>query len=84
MCNNQIYTQCVCVCVCSDSIVSVVVIDLHPADQFGHQLLHSVRAQPADLQDTLVVHTLRVLVTLHHLPQINQLINQSATMSESS
>ena len=49
--------MCVCVCVCSDSIIGIVVIDLHPADQFSHQLLHSVRTKPADLQHALVVHT---------------------------
>lgn len=58
----------------SDSII--VVIDLHPADQFSHQLLHSVRAQPANLQDALMVHTVCVLITLHHLSQINQSISQ--------
>lgn len=51
----------------SDSIFGVVVVDLHFADQLGHQLLHGLGAQPADLQDALVVHALRVLVALHHL-----------------
>lgn len=53
--------------VCSDSIISGVVIDLHPADQFSHQLLHGVRAQPSHLQDALMVHTVQILITLHHL-----------------
>ena len=61
-----------CVCVCSDSIISVIIIDLHPADQFGHQLLHSLRTQPADLKDALVVHAVRVVITLHHLSQTIQ------------
>lgn len=53
------YVHSVCVCVCSSNIIGGgVVIDLHPADQLGHQLLHGVRAKPADLQDAIVVHTL--------------------------
>ncbi|TNN45129.1 hypothetical protein EYF80_044668 [Liparis tanakae] len=39
-----------------DVIVGGVVIDIHPADQLGHQLLDRLGAQPADLQDALVVH----------------------------
>lgn len=71
-------------CVCSDSITGiVVVIDLHPADQLSHQLLHSVRTQSSDLQDALVVHTLRVLVALHHLTHIDQSIKQSANRGRS-
>lgn len=63
--------MCFCVIVrFSDRFIKVViVIDLHPVDQLSHQLLHGVRAQPADLQDALVVHAFRVLVTLHHLKQ---------------
>lgn len=51
----------------SDSIFGVVVVDLHFTDEFGHQLLHGLGAQPTDLQHALVVHALRVLVALHHL-----------------
>lgn len=53
--------------VCSDGLFGVVVVDLHFSDQFGHQLLHGVRAQPANLQDALMVHAVCVLVALHHL-----------------
>lgn len=68
--NNQMYLHCeyVCPCVCSDSIIGGgVIIDLHPADQFSHQLLHSVRAQPSHLQDAFMVHAVQILITLHHL-----------------
>lgn len=51
----------------SDSMFGVVVVDLHFTDQLGHQLLHGLGAQPPDLQHSLVVHALRVLVALHHL-----------------
>lgn len=51
----------------SDSLFGVVVVDLHFCDQFGHQLLHGVRAQPANLQDALVVDAVCVLIALHHL-----------------
>lgn len=68
--NDQTYlhSEYVCVCVCSDSIIGVVVvIDLHPADQFSHQLLHGVRAQPSDLQDAFMVHAVQIFITLYHL-----------------
>lgn len=65
--NRQLCTECVCVCSNSSSYV-VVVVDLHFADQLGHQLLDGLRAKSTDLQDALVVHALRVLVALHHLP----------------
>lgn len=51
----------------SHSMFGVVVVDLHFSDQLGHQLLHGLGAQPANLQHALVVHALRVLVALHHL-----------------
>lgn len=59
---------------CLDSIVCVIT-ELHSADQFSHQLLHSVRAQLADLQHTFMVHAVWVLIALYHLSVINQSIN---------
>lgn len=85
LCKNDVnttvkYIHSVYVYVCSDSIIGVV-IDIHPADQFSHQLLHSIRAQPANLQDALMVHTVTVFVTLHHLSQTNQSISQTTNQS---
>lgn len=69
--NNKKFMQIVCL----DSIVCVIT-DLHSADQFSNQLLHSVRAQLADLQHTFMVHAVWVLIALYHLSGINQSINQ--------
>lgn len=68
----QLFTLYDFMCSWSSRFVRVV-IDLDPADQFSDQLLHSVRAQSSHLQDAVVVHTLRVLIALHHLTPISSL-----------